>query len=96
MSVLAASYQHVHAVGADYAHQECSYGSDNKSCIFKRIWHDQNSSSYVSLRQMDHCIHISENKIENEIHTFLIKYTRIIQENECGLYITISSDLWCY
>jgi hypothetical protein len=28
MPVLAISYQHVHAVGADYAHQKCSYDSD--------------------------------------------------------------------
>jgi len=91
MSVLAASYHYVHAVGADYTHKKCSYVSDKKSCIFKRIWHGENSSSYVSLQQMDHCIQISENKIENEIHTFLIKYTRIIQENEFGIYITISS-----
>ena len=33
---------------------------------------------------MDHCIHISENKIEKEINTFLIKYTRIIQEMNVG------------
>jgi len=64
MYVLATSYQHVHAVGADYAHQECSYGPYSKSCIFKRIWHGQNSSSQVSLQQMDHCIQISENITE--------------------------------
>jgi len=48
--------QHVQAVGVHYAHQECSYGSDKKSCIFKCIWHGQNSSCYVSLHQMDHSI----------------------------------------
>ena len=64
MSVLARSYQHVHAVGADYAYQECSYDSEKNSFIFKCIWYGQNSSSYVSLQQMDHCIQISENNIE--------------------------------